>query len=356
MIDLFRTKLSSVEDGNTQQDTAHRKILWEAQDEAVRGHFDSEATNIARAIRENRKEICFNFPDRLYIFDDSKNEWREERISRRYRQLHTARKLFSHSLEEILPRFIERLSELQSSQEQAVAYCAELLRYRTALALLESLPICTTSANDDALASSPEAKAPFPQWVAFNSAGQIVVGSIEEAEERIGAMEKYLQVLSAAFALDAGVAEEPAYQLRYHAILQQWTEQACAYAHYQTLELIRIIRNRAMENTLNRGLSLSLPYFDDQKLQIKSYDFEVIPAGRIAFEPVFVAQAAQEAKQNVANDIRLSVTTRERLIAELDLLEKSFSIGRHYMPIGMLFQPGDTLSDQKRDVRGKALR
>ncbi len=42
---------------------------------------------------------------------------------------------------------------------------------------------------------------------------------------------------------------------------------------------------------LNRGLSLSLPYFDDQDMELKNLDFDVIPAGRVMFVPAFLVMA-----------------------------------------------------------------
>jgi hypothetical protein len=77
-------------------------------------------------------------------------------------------------------------------------------------------------------------------------------------------------------------------------------------------------------NDLNRGLSLSLPYFDDQRLQVRTLDFEVVPAGRIMFVPGFVVRAAREEAAKVAQDTRLSLSTRRHLLAELQMLEQAF--------------------------------
>jgi len=75
---------------------------------------------------------------------------------------------------------------------------------------------------------------------------------------------------------------------------------------------------------LNRGLSLSLPYFDDQALEIKLLNFEVIPAGRIMFVPAFVVQASREEQVKVAQDTRLSPSTRKYLLQELEALALAF--------------------------------
>ena len=75
---------------------------------------------------------------------------------------------------------------------------------------------------------------------------------------------------------------------------------------------------------MNRGLSLSLPFFDDQALQMRLHDFEVVPAGRIMFTPAFVVRATQLEEAKVAQDTRLSPSTRKYLLAELRMLEHAF--------------------------------
>jgi hypothetical protein len=88
--------------------------------------------------------------------------------------------------------------------------------------------------------------------------------------------------------------------------------------------MIRVIKQRAAAHDLNRGLSLSLPYFDDQALELHTRDFEVIPSGRIMFVPAFVVRASREEEAKVAQDTRLSPSTRKYLLIELKHLEQAF--------------------------------
>jgi len=67
-----------------------------------------------------------------------------------------------------------------------------------------------------------------------------------------------------------------------------------------------------------------LPYFDDQILEMRTHDFEVIPAGRIMFVPAFVVRSARLEQVKVAQDTRLSPSTRKHLVAELKTLENAF--------------------------------
>jgi hypothetical protein len=114
------------------------------------------------------------------------------------------------------------------------------------------------------------------------------------------------------------------YQRKRYGMLGQLVNQGRALARYETEEIIRTIRQRAAAQDLNRGLSLSLPYFDDQTLEIKLYDFEIIPAGRIMFVPAFVVRAARQEQAKVVQDTRLSHSTRVHLLGELKALEQAF--------------------------------
>jgi hypothetical protein len=81
---------------------------------------------------------------------------------------------------------------------------------------------------------------------------------------------------------------------------------------------------RAEAQSLNRGLSLRLPYFDDQDLELQNHNFVVIPAGRIMFVPAFVVRAAREERAKISQDTRFSASTRKHLLVELQMLEDAF--------------------------------
>ena len=72
------------------------------------------------------------------------------------------------------------------------------------------------------------------------------------------------------------------------------------------------------------GLSLSLPYFDDQNLEMKKSNLEIIPAGRIMFVPAFVVRASRGEQAKVAQDTRLNASTRKHLLAQLEAFETAF--------------------------------
>jgi hypothetical protein len=152
----------------------------------------------------------------------------------------------------------------------------------------------------------------------------LLVGSIPEAEAHVASMQRYLAVLHAAVGLAPYMVADDDYQAKRYGMLGQLVNQGRALARYETRDIIRIVKRRAEANDLNRGLTLSMPYFDDQDLEMRARDFEVIPTGRIMFVPAFVVRAARDEAAKVAQDTRLDPATRRHMVDELTLLEQAF--------------------------------
>jgi len=169
----------------------------------------------------------------------------------------------------------------------------------------------------------------LPRWVAFDDKGQLLVKSANEAEAHVASMQRFLTFLHLAVSLAPYICAEQEYQRKRYGMLGQLVNQGRALARYETEEIIRTIQQRAAAQDLNRGLSLSLPYFDDQMLEMKIHDFEIIPTGRIMFVPAFVVRAAREEQAKVVQDTRLSHSTRVHLLGELKALEQAFEISSH---------------------------
>jgi hypothetical protein len=260
-----------------------------------------------------------------------------------------------------------RLVELEQSSDPAVAVSAGLIRYVTATHLVHHMlpagrsvtyvpaegeeiptipvadvlePASAITARTDAIVEEGEAEegrgelqvpyAPaarkfyLPRWVAFDDEGRLLVNSVTEAEAHVTSMQRFLRILHLAVGLSPYMVADEDYQRKRYGMLGQLVNQGRALARYQTNEIIATIKRRAAAQDLNRGLSLSLPYFDDQALEIKLHDFEIIPAGRIMFIPAFVVRAAREEQGKVAQDTRLSHSTRVHLLSELKALERAF--------------------------------
>jgi hypothetical protein len=89
-------------------------------------------------------------------------------------------------------------------------------------------------------------------------------------------------------------------------------------------EVVSEIRRRAASRRLNRGLSLSLPYFDDAALELRHRELTVVPRGRVQFVPAFVVLASEHAAESVRHDSTLSESTRQHLIEALERLAAAF--------------------------------
>ena len=90
------------------------------------------------------------------------------------------------------------------------------------------------------------------------------------------------------------------FQQKRYGMLGQLINQGRALARYEMSGLIEEIQTRAARHDLNRGLSLSVPYFDDQSLTLQQVEFEVIPAGRIMFVPAFVVKRRGKSRPRCA--------------------------------------------------------
>ncbi len=261
----------------------------------------------------------------------------------------------------------QRLTELESSGDKAISLGADLLRFAAAQHIVRnmlpagrsvkyitledeeipSLPVADDLESESAITAETDAIAedgkvengrgtlqvPFvpaarrfylPQWVAFDDHGKMLVKSAEEAEAHIASMQKFLEILFAARSLAPYMVADPEFEKKRYGMLGQLVNQGRALAWHMTSTIIETIKHRAASQSLNRGLGLRLPYFDDQFLSIAHLAFVIIPTGRIMFVPAFVVRAAQEEKAKVSQDTRLNPSTRKYLLKELTALESAF--------------------------------
>ena len=129
--------------------------------------------------------------------------------------------------------------------------------------------------------------------------------------------------------INAGAAAHPAWMepSRTQEITDGVTlsvEQGRILARLQMLEMIRKIHARAKGQRLNRGLTVSLPYFDDAAQELRWREVVIIPRGRIPFVPAFVVLAARQEVDRTGTDARLSESTRTHLVEQLETLATSF--------------------------------
>jgi hypothetical protein len=350
-----------------RQEYEANRALFEAQPLLTQRFFDAQAQGLAEALTQHLAQARFALPDQVATEAGPASlppDQREQKVGglpARFTQGHIGDLLR------------QRLTGLEQSLQPAVAVSAALVRYATAQYLVHTMlpagrSVAYVAAEGEEIPSLPDLDLPeigsaltaatdaiaeddgaekdtadakrgelqvpyvpyarrfyLPQWVAFNHDGQLLVSSVQEAEAHLASMQRFVRVLHAAVGLAAYFVADDVYQQKRYGMLGQLINQGRALARYQTRQIIQTIQRRARAQDLNRGLSLSLPYFDDQALKPRIYPFVVIPRGRIMFVPALVVRAAREEAVKVVQDTRLSPTTRKYLLAELALLEAAFS-------------------------------
>lgn len=343
-----------------------RQSLFNAQPAIVQRFLEAQARKIADALTEHQPQAKFSLPDRIvaelpHIDQPAPitvpTEQREQAVGG-FRNRLTKR----DAKEELR----HRLHELEQSPDHAISTSAGLLRFAAAIHMVHNMlpagrtveyrpnegediptipvadmePESAITQASDAIAEDGKSEAgrgdlqvPFvpaarrfylPQWVAFDNNGKLLVGGVQEAEAHIASMQRYIEILHAASSIAPYIIADEEYQRKRYGMLGQLVNQGRALAKYKTQEIIKTIKERAESGTLNRGLSLSLPYYDDQELSMGVTNFEVIPAGRIMFVPAFVVRAAREEAAKRVQDTRFNPSTRKHLIAGLQMLEDAF--------------------------------
>lgn len=349
------------------QELEERTSLFHAQPRLIQRFLEAQAKQLAEGLVANQSQARFMFPDQVAVEVPRKGEGKLVSVPKASREQLVGGLVDRLIRQDIRVVIRQRLTELEQSDKAAISASARLIRHATAMHLVhamlpagrsvtytsaegESIPSLPTSsglepesaitATTDAIAEDAQVESgrgellvPYvpaarrfylPQWVAFDENDRLLVGSLGEAQAHVESMQRFLAILHAAVSLAPYIVADEEYQRRRYGMLGQLVNQGRALARFQTREIISIINRRAAASDLNRGLSLSLPYFDDQDLQMRSREFEVIPAGRIMFVPAFVVRAAEEEEVKVAQDTRLDPATRKHLTDELLILQKAF--------------------------------
>jgi hypothetical protein len=338
------------------------RAMFDAQPAIVQRFLEAQAGQLASGLIAGSAHLRFTLPDRILV----EGQGLELRGGDRRQSIGSLRERVLGGDIRVAAR--QHLADLEASSDRGLASAARLMRFacayqmvhvilpegrRVNYATLEGEEIPTQPVRDDLEPESaitaatdaiveegrsedgrgqlivpyvPAARRFFlPQWVAFDDAGRLLVGSIEEAEAHLASMQRYVFVLHAAVALTPFIVADEEYARKRHGMLGQLVNQGRALAR------ITPIRSSppfavARRQGLNRGRP-DAAYFDDQRLEMRRFHFEVIPAGRIMFVAAFVVRAVREEQGKVAQDTRLSPSTRKHLLAQLETLETAFEGG-----------------------------
>jgi hypothetical protein len=376
MSEINSTQPSSPAGGNhlsarLAEEFEHQQNLFSVQPNIIQRFLEVQGKQIAEAIVEGASQVRFSLPDRVVCTLEHVDQPALVTIPQNQRSYSAGGFIHRLRKSELYKELRHSLSELEQSPDQAISVATSLLRHATVMHMvynmlpsgrsvvyrpaeddeeIPSIPVddhlepgsAITAATDAIVEEGkPEEgrgdllvpyvpyarKFYLPQWVAFDDRGEILVKSPGEADAHIHSMQRFMEVLFLAVALAPYVSADREYAQKRYGMLGQLVNQGRALAIFQTKEIIARIHERASSGSLNRGLSLSLPYFDDQELRIAFSKFEVIPAGRIMFVPAFVVRAVRQEQVKVSQDTRYNPSTRKHLLHLLDLLEKAFETG-----------------------------
>jgi len=354
-----------------QQEYEKQQALFQSQPPMVQRFLQTQAGSLADAMIQNHPQVHFSLPDRVVCEVSPGSQATTCPIPPEQREQMAGGLMERLTRLDLRQAVRQRMIELEQSPNLGVSVSGSLLRYATGMHMVHNMlpsgrsvtystpsgeeipsvpvkgelePESAITAATDAIVEErgdetgrgellvpyvPAARRFYlPQWVAFDDLGNLLVNSVNEAEAHIASMQRFLEILHASVALAPYMVTDLEYQQKRYGMLGQLVNQGRALAGYVNSDIIATIKRRAAAHELNRGLSLSLPYFDDQELEMRTHNFDVIPSGRIMFVPAFVVHAAREEQAKVAQDTRLSPSTRKYLLAELKKLELAF-----YKPI-----------------------
>jgi len=344
-----------------------QRALFSAQPAIIQRFLEAQGKQIAEAIVDGDSQIRFSLPDRIVCTLENVEQPALVTIPQNQRAYSAGSFMNRLHKMELYKQLRHLLAELEQTPDRAVSVAASLLRHAAVVHMVYNMlpagrtvtykiedeeetipsipdnalePESAITAGTDAIAEDGkkeegrgELLVPFvpyarkfflPQWVAFNENGDLLAKSVEEAEAHIKSMQRFMEALFLAVALAPYISADDEYAKKRYGMLGQLVNQARALAIYQTKEIIAHIKERAASGNLNRGLSLSLPFFDDQELRVDITKFEVIPAGRIMFVPAFVVRAVRQEEMKVSQDTRLNPSTRKHLLHLLEFFEKAF--------------------------------
>jgi hypothetical protein len=341
--------------------------LYGVQPTLIQRYLEGQARSLADALVQRQPQSRFTLPEMVVLEITAQGSGQIGKVPSELREQLAGGLIDRLTRADIGLALRQRLAELEQHTNRTVVISTGLLRHATAMHMVHNMlpsgrtvsyvpdegeeiptipvgsdlePESAMTATTDAIAEESQDESgrgellvPFvpaarrfylPQWVAFDDQGRLLVNSTNDAEAHITSMQRFLDLLHAAIALAPYMVADEVYQSKRYGMLGQLINQGRALARFETVEIINTIVQRASSNDLNRGLSLSLPYFDDQTLKMKTHYFEVIPAGRIMFVPAFVVRASEQEQAKVAQDTRMSPSTRKHLLHELRELEESF--------------------------------
>jgi len=296
------------------------RTLFQNQPEETQRFLQQQAASIAEALLEYKSGLNFALPEFVSLPEDRTGEYRPVEVPADFRRQSVAGLLGRFPLKDLRSVFRQRLSRLEESMYPAVAACAGMLRYAVARHIVQNRIPRTP---DEEIRNETEAAWP-PVGTIDDGEDRI---TLETIEQKVYGHRRSIDTLHQALSLAPYIYTDEEYQEKRAGILSRLIPLGHRLSLLHVRHIIETIDRRAKANDLNRGLSLSLPYFDDRALEMKLYEFEVIPPGRTMFVPAFVALAAVREQEKIEQNDALSPSTRMHLLEEMKILQRAFNPG-----------------------------
>ncbi|MGB7537022.1 MAG: hypothetical protein WBM17_00640 [Anaerolineales bacterium] len=274
--------------------------LFRHQSGGAQTFLEAQAVLIVSALLESRTRLEFSLPEIINLPMDDEEDCRPAEIPADFRKQSIGGFLGRLPVKDIRSAFRQRLSRLEDSMYPAVAVGVRLLRYAVARHIVHDRIFIEVEDGD--------------------GAGE----SLEVVEGKFRGHRRLVDTLYQALSLAPYIFTDQEYQAKRMAVLGRLVPLGNRLGQLELEDIVGKIHRRAEADDLNRGLRLSVPYFDNQALEMKLHEFEVIPPGRTMFVPAFVALAAAREQEKVGQENALNPSTRMHLLAELKSLEQAF--------------------------------
>ncbi len=353
------------------------KSLYLAQTPSSQDFLEGEACKLTEALVLNKPEVVFSLPECINV-PMSNSTTQESRAIyiptalKRQKVGGLLKRLARKSLLDILK---QRLDELESNIDPSVVVSAGLIRYTAALHLVHTMlpngnqvvyltipgdeiptiPVINdgrssfstkipstgilevdpelspnSNFNSQGVFASEANRFFLPQWVSFDGQNRLLANSFHDAEISLVSMKRYLHILNLAITLAPYLIADPECEEKRYGILGQIVNQGSAMARYEIEEIIQVIKERVRANNLNRGLSLSVTYFNDLSLELENRKIRVIPTGRILFHPAFIVLAVRKERMKNSQDLNMNYSTRKHFQTKLLDLERAFKTTKNH--------------------------
>src|SRR5574341_270466 len=278
-----------------REEYAQKEALFEAQTPITQRFLEAQAQTLADALINRATQARFTLPAEIVASLSSADA---AAVPQNMREQMAGGLLDGLMHTDVRTALRHRLLELEGASDLGVAASATLIRHATASYLVRnvlpsgravryaaaedeeipSVPVGSENEVESAITAETDAVAesgpadekrgellvPFvpaarrfylPQWVAFDDDGNLLLGSVHEAEAHIASMQHFASVLHMAVGLAPYIVADEEYQRKRYGILGQLVNQGRALARYQTGQIIETISTRGVTGHFYRGLS-----------------------------------------------------------------------------------------------------